>query len=97
MLDYFKEMSAEYFNRILGDLRAQGGEYDETIKAEAELGNTLFDLYDGVGEITLTAEQHETVKQYMDTIAHADLLAWDELYLQGFRDCVELLQIIKII
>lgn len=97
MLDYFKEISAEYFNKVLGDLRTQGGEYDKTIKAEAELGNTLFNLFDGDGEIKLTAEQHETVKQYMDTIAHADLLAWDELYLQGFRDCIELLRIIKII
>lgn len=97
MLDYFKEISAEYFNKVLGDLRTQGGEYDATIKAEAELGNMLFNLFDGDGEMKLTAEQHEIVKQYMDIIAHADLLAWDELYLQGFRDCVELLRIIKII
>lgn len=97
MLDYFKEMSPEYFNKVLCDLRTQGGEYDETIKTEAELGNTLFNLFDGDGEIKLTAEQHETVKKYMDTIAHADLLAWNELYLQGFRDSIEILRLIKII
>jgi hypothetical protein len=97
MLDFFKEMSAEYFNKVLGDLREKNGEYVDTLKTQAKLGEQLFDLFDGEGEITLTAEQHETVKQYMDTVAHADLLAWDELYLQGYRDCIELLRLIRII
>lgn len=92
--DCFAEQVKIFYEEMrevsIHNLRKEDNEYNELRKTHI----TISDKKDIVLE-EMTQKDKETIKQYIDEIFKINSIEQQHIYLQGYRDCMKLLKLVK--
>ena len=95
MIDYFTQWLGEYFSTLNPKLKRADPEYGAAIEQTLVLGEQLKPLLNNSDGFTLSKEDHIALQQYLDLLCEVNSRRSDLLYLQGYRDCLELLRTLE--